>query len=41
MTEERDVRLQRLQTLRERGVNPYPNRVARTHTIAEALQHFE
>lgn len=41
MTEERDVRLQRLQTLRERGVNPYPNRVVRSHTIAEALEHFE
>ena len=41
MTEERDVRLQRLHTLRERGVNPYPNRVTRSHTIAEALEHFE
>lgn len=41
MTEERDVRLQRLHALRERGVNPYPNRVTRSHTIAEALQHFE
>src|SRR5260370_11125403 len=41
MTEERDVRLQRLHTLRERGVNPYPNRVVRSHTIAEALQHFD
>jgi lysyl-tRNA synthetase class 2 len=41
MTEERDVRLQRLQTLRERGVNPYPNRVERSHTVAEALQHFD
>lgn len=41
MTEERDVRLQRLHSLRERGVNPYPNRVTRSHTIAEALQHFE
>lgn len=41
MTEERDVRLQRLHTLRERGVNPYPNCVVRTHTIAETLQHFE
>lgn len=40
MTEERDVRVQRLHTLRERGVNPYPNCVTRTHTIAEALQHF-
>lgn len=41
MTEERDARLQRLQTLRERGVNPYPNRVERSHMIAEALQHFD
>lgn len=41
MTEERDVRLQRLQTLRDRGINPYPNRVDRSHTIAEALQHFD
>src|SRR5215471_10312248 len=41
MTEERDVRLQRLHALRERGVNPYPNRVTRSHTIAEALDHFE
>lgn len=41
MTDERDMRLQRLQTLRERGVNPYPNRVTRSHTVAEALQHFE
>jgi lysyl-tRNA synthetase class 2 len=41
MTEERDVRIQRLHTLRERGVNPYPNRVARSHTLAEALQHFD
>ncbi len=41
MTEERDVRIQRLHTLRERGVNPYPNQVARSQTIAEALRHFE
>jgi len=41
MTEERDVRLQRLTTLRERGVNPYPNHVDRSHTVDEALQHFE
>ena len=40
MTEERDVRLQRLHSLRERGVNPYPNRVTRSHTIAEALDHL-
>ncbi len=41
MTDERDMRLQRLQTLRERGVNPYPNRMERSHLIDEALQHFD
>jgi lysyl-tRNA synthetase class 2 len=40
MTEERDVRIQRLHTLREQGMNPYPNRVERSHTVAEALLHF-
>jgi len=33
MTEERDVRLQRLQNLRERG-SPYPNSAERSHAIA-------
>src|SRR5258707_13765933 len=41
MTDQREVRLQRLHALRERGINPYPNRVERTHTIAEVLQHFD
>ena len=41
MTDERAVRLQRLHILREKGINPYPNRVERTHTIAEVLQHFD
>ena len=41
MADEREVRLQRLHTLRERGVNPYPNRVERTHTIADVLEHFD
>jgi lysyl-tRNA synthetase, class II len=41
MTEERDMRLQRLQTLRERGINPYPNRAERSHTVAEAKKHFD
>src|SRR5438270_9195427 len=41
MADEREMRLQRLHTLRERGINPYPNRVDRTHTIAEILEHFE
>ncbi len=40
MADEREVRLQRLHTLQERGINPYPNRVERTHTIAEVLEHF-
>ena len=41
MAEERDVRLQRLYNLREQGINPYPNHVQRTHTIAEVLKHFD
>lgn len=41
MADEREVRLQRLHTLRERGINPYPNDVERTQTIAEVLQHFD
>ena len=41
MSDEREIRLQRLHTLRERGINPYPNRVERTHTIAEVLERFD
>jgi lysyl-tRNA synthetase, class II len=41
MSDEREIRLQRLHALRERGINPYPNRVERTHTIAEVLEHFD
>jgi len=41
MVEEREVRLRRLHTLREQGINPYPNHVQRTHTIAQVLQHFD
>ncbi|HEX6477445.1 MAG TPA: amino acid--tRNA ligase-related protein, partial [Ktedonobacteraceae bacterium] len=41
MSDEREIRLQRLHALRERGINPYPNRVDRTHTIAEVLEHFD
>src|SRR6266699_743424 len=41
MADEREIRLQRLHALRERGINPYPNQVERTHTIAEVLQHFD
>lgn len=32
------VKLEKLATLRERGVNPYPERYERTHTIAQAAQ---
>ncbi|GAC1387402.1 MAG: lysine--tRNA ligase [Ktedonobacteraceae bacterium] len=38
---EEEVRRMRLHTLREQGINPYPNRARRTHTIAEVLQHFD
>ena len=41
MSDEQEIRLQRLHALRERGINPYPNRVERTHTIAEVLEHFD
>ena len=41
MADEREIRLQRLQTLREQGINPYPSVVERTHTIAEVLEHFD
>ncbi|HVB72898.1 MAG TPA: lysine--tRNA ligase [Ktedonobacteraceae bacterium] len=41
MADEREARLQRLHAIREKGINPYPNRVERTHTIAEVLEHFD
>src|SRR3989440_13054120 len=41
MADEREMRLQRLHAVREQGINPYPNRVKRTHTISEILQHFD
>ncbi len=34
-------RLEKLDRLRENGVEPYPIRVSRTHTIAEAVAAFE
>ena len=34
-------RLDKLQALRERGVNPYPNRYHRTHTVQQARDLFE
>ncbi len=41
MPEEREIRIQRLHTLREQGVNAYPHCAERTHTIAEILQQFD
>ncbi len=41
MSDEREIRIQRLHDLREQGINPYPNAVERTHTIAEIVQHFD
>ncbi|HCI79814.1 MAG TPA: lysine--tRNA ligase, partial [Ktedonobacter sp.] len=41
MPNERESRLQHLQSLREHGINPYPNAVERTHTIADVLEHFD
>ncbi len=37
---EEDARLHRLETLKAAGVNPYPARVSRTHTVAEFLARF-
>ena len=41
MPDERETRIQRVQDLREQGINPYPNTAERTHTIAEVLEHFD
>ena len=38
---EQEVRRQKLLALRGKGINPYPNRVQRTHTIANVLEHFD
>ncbi len=37
----RDERLRKLNQLRELGVNPYPAKAERTHTIAEMLEQFD
>jgi lysyl-tRNA synthetase, class II len=41
LVSEEEARRRRLEALREKGINPYPNSVERTHTIAEVLQHFD
>ena len=37
----RGVRLQKLQNLRDRGIEPYPHRYNRTHNTAEAVSAFD
>lgn len=37
----RAVKLEKIQRLREQGVQPYPDRFARTHTLEEAVQLSE
>ncbi len=39
--EEREVRLEKLRAWRAEGVNPYPTRASRTHTVQETLEQFE
>jgi lysyl-tRNA synthetase, class II len=41
MVDERAVRKQRLQSLREQGIDPYPSDVERTHTIEEVVRRFD
>ncbi|MFA7662741.1 MAG: lysine--tRNA ligase [Patescibacteria group bacterium] len=38
---ERDDRLEKLSKLRDKGINPYPAKVERTHLISEVLDNFE
>jgi lysyl-tRNA synthetase class 2 len=40
MISEEEARKQKLLALREKGIDPYPNRVQRTNTIADVLEHF-
>ncbi len=37
LTDLEEQRLEKLERLQDRGIEPYPNRVERTHTIAEAV----
>jgi lysyl-tRNA synthetase class 2 len=40
-TQLENIRLEKIEDLREQGIDPYPRRVNRTHTIAEAVENFE
>ena len=37
----RAVRIQKLEQLKQQGIDPYPVKTERTHTIGEALKNFE
>ncbi len=41
MTEEESVRLERLRAMREKGIDPFPSTVNRTHTLQEVLDQFD
>ncbi len=41
MPEERDVRLTKLEALRQAGMDPYPKTAERTHEVGELLSDFE
>jgi len=40
-TDRRQQRIAKLESLRQRGIEPYPPRVTRTHTAAKAIAAFE
>jgi lysyl-tRNA synthetase class 2 len=35
------IRLEKIQRLRDQGIEPFPTRAERTHTSLEAIQAFE
>lgn len=37
----KENRLKKLEAIKKTGINPYPAKVSRTHTIAEALENFD
>ncbi len=41
MSDEREARLEKAAALRREGVDPYPTATRRTHTAAEALEHYD
>lgn len=41
LEELRSVRLEKLQTMQQQGINPYPAKSKRTHTTQEALDNFD